>query len=213
MAVNDSVEGTDFSDIHWEGGECRCLAHIETPTFKNLNLDLDCILGNNVNNTLQMGNRGMKKLKREVHRNFMVWFFRKYNNLYFKAHQKIAEPFRLGDPLAHPLVSASSNLGVGSSYSRQALSTLVEQMSLGRLIQCLTTLLAMSLCLVPTEVYFAATCDGFLSVLCLLCVFYLGVKNALRFPSATTNLFFPIYTDQVPSCSSHPLHAWVLWQS
>lgn len=160
-----------------------------------------------------MGNRGPEKLRQEIHRNVMVWFFRKYNHLYFKAHQTIGEPFQLGGPLAHPLAAAWSTLSVGSTCSRQALSKLVEQMSLGSLFQSLTTRLAMSFHLVLTEVYFAATCDGFLSVLCLLCSLSLGGKTAMRFLSAPTNVVFPIYTDPVPLSSSHPLHAWALWQS
>lgn len=72
----------------------------------------------------------------------------------------MAEPFRLGGPLA----PTSSNLSAGSSYSREALSKLVEQMYLGRLFQYLTTPLAMSFHFLPTEVCFAATHDDFLSV-------------------------------------------------
>lgn len=68
-------------------------------------------------------------------------------------------------------------------------------MFLGSLFQSLTTRLAMSFHLVLTEVYFAATCDGFLSVLCLLCCLSLGGKTAMRFLSAPTNIVFPIYTD------------------
>lgn len=142
-----------------------------------------------------MGNRGLEKLRQEIHRNVMVWFFRKYNHLYFKAHQTTGEPFRLGGPLAHLLAASWSTLSVGSSCSRQALSKLVEQMFLGSLFQSLTTRLAMSFHLVLTEVYFAATCDGFLSVLCLLCSLSLGGKTATRFLSAPTNIVFPIYTD------------------
>lgn len=69
-------------------------------------------------------------------------------------------------------------------------------------LQSLTTCLAMSFHLVLAEVYFAATCDGFLSVLCLLWSLSLGGKTAMRFPSAPTNVFFPIYTDPVPFFSS-----------
>lgn len=55
MAWDASVEGTDFLDVHWAWGERRCLAYMETPTFGNLNLDLDSIPDVNVINTLQMG--------------------------------------------------------------------------------------------------------------------------------------------------------------
>lgn len=50
-------------------------------------------------------------------------------------------------------------------------------------------------------------------LLCLLCSLSLGGKTAMRFPSATASLFFPICTDRVPLSSSPPLHALVLWQS
>lgn len=113
---------------------------------------MDSILGNNLNDTLHVGSRGSKKLKQEIHRNFIILiFFRKYSNLYVKAHQKTAELLKLGSRLAHPLSPTSCILSVGCSYSRQALSKVVEQISLWKQFQCLTTLLAMSFHLVPTE--------------------------------------------------------------
>lgn len=50
------------------------MAHVETRTFKNL--DLDCILGNNVNNTLQMGNRH-KEVKKGNMQKFYGLIFQK----------------------------------------------------------------------------------------------------------------------------------------
>lgn len=112
MALDASVEGTDLLDIHWAWGVHRNLTHVETSTFRNLNLDLDSVLDVNVINMLQMESRGPKKWRQKIHRNFKGWFLRKYSNLYFKIHQKIVEGFRLGGPLAHTLAPTWSNHSV-----------------------------------------------------------------------------------------------------
>lgn len=118
MALDASVERTDVLGIHWAWGEeHRNLAHMETPTFRSLDWDLDSILDVKVINTLQMGSRGPKKWRQKMYRNFKA-DFSENTAIYFRAHQKIAETLRLGGPLAHRLAPTWSNLTAGSSCSR-----------------------------------------------------------------------------------------------